>query len=336
MKKFAVVGYGMMGATHLSILKKNPRAHVAALVENDPTKLKSVTQGNIGETPEEDLLKGVPTFTTIEKMLAATEVDCISICLPTHLHRRFVTQALEAGKHVICEKPMALSLEDCDAMIEAAERNQRRLFIAQCIRFWPEYEILKQFKDSGELGKPLSFIFRRVSASPFWAGPKSWFADTTKSGGCVFDLHVHDLDFINYLFGRPASVFSQGFTGTSGGNEAVMTQYTFSDGPMCFAEGSWAYPTGFKMAFTAVFEKGKLEYDSNASPALTLTRQGVDKPEPVTIPKKDGYWHEYEYFIDCLETGKHPEKMTLESARQSIEIANAEVQSMKEGKAVFL
>ncbi len=336
MINFAVVGYGMMGATHISILKKNPRAHLAALVENDPSKLKSATQGNIGKAPESDLLEGVQIFSTLDEMLAATEVDCVSICLPTHLHRRFTVQALEAGKHVICEKPMAISLEDCDAMIEAAERNQRQLFIAQCIRFWPEYDILKQLKDTGELGKLVSVIFRRVSASPFWAGPKSWFADPTKSGGCVFDLHVHDLDFINYLFGRPASVFSQGYSGPSGGNEAVMTQYTFSDGPMCFAEGNWAYPSGFKMVFTAVFEKGKLEYDSSASPTLTLTPLGVEEPNAVTLPEGDGYWHEYEYFIDCLESGNYPEKMTASSARQNIEIANAEVKSIKDGNVVFL
>ena len=244
MINFAVVGYGMMGATHLSILKKNPRAHVAALVENDPTKLKSVTQGNIGETPQEDLLNGVPTFTSIEEMLAATEVDCVSICLPTHLHRRFVTQALEAGKHVICEKPMALSLEDCDAMIEAAGRNQKRLFIAQCIRFWPEYAKTKEIVDSGRYGRVKAATFQRLSMTPIWSWD-NWLLNGPGSGGSLMDLHIHDSDFVQYLFGMPKAVCTHGIKGPSGQFDHVVTNYVYDDEKVVTAEGGWIMTPSF-------------------------------------------------------------------------------------------
>ena len=336
MVKFAIVGYGFMGNTHINSIKKNKNAKVVAVVESYLSKIKEATKGNIDNATVEEPLRGVEVFPTIEKMLEKVDVDCISICLPTHLHKEFAVKALNLGKHVVCEKPMALTLEDCDEMIAAAEKNKKNLFIAQCIRFWPEYKVLKQYLDSSELGKPLSMMFRRVSASPFWAGPKSWFSDPTKSGGCVFDLHVHDVDFVNYLFGKPDSVFSQGFSGQSSGNEAVMTQYNYPNGPMCFAEGSWAYPVGFKMAYTAVFEKGKLEYDSSVAPHLTLTRLGKHEPKEITVPEGDGYDFEYKYFVDCIENNSSPSEMTPESARNSIEIALAEAKSIDSNTLVKL
>jgi len=319
-----------MGAGHGATLKKNPRAKVVAVIETNPEKLRSVTEGNIERSGADNLLEGVHLYKSLAEMQGKEQVDCLVVSLPTYQHREFTVQALQAGLHVVCEKPMALALRDCDAMIEAAEKHSRQLFVAQCIRFWPEYEALKRIVDSGELGKPISFLFRRVSAPPFWAGPQSWFADPQKSGGCVFDLHVHDVDFVHHLLGRPNSVFSQGIFNSRGGNEAVMTQYNFDSGVICCAEGSWIYPAGFKMAYTAVFENAKLEYDSNLSPSLSLTRKGATAVETMPVPPGDGYEHEFAYFIECLEAHTAPEKILPQSARQSIEIALAEVRSMKE------
>jgi predicted dehydrogenase len=336
MVKFAVLGYGFMGNVHINSIKKNRDAKVVAVVESYLSKLKEATKGNLDNATVEEPLQGVEVFATMDEMLEKVDVDCVSICLPTHLHKEYAVKALNAGKHVVCEKPMALSLEECDAMINAAEKNNKKLLVAQCIRFWPEYAALKNYVESGDLGKPVSMMFRRVSASPFWAGPKSWFADPKKSGGCVFDLHVHDVDFLNYLFGKPESVFSQGFNGQSGGNEAVITQYNYKDGPLAVAEGSWAYPVGFKMAYTALFEKGKLEYDSYQEPHFTLTRLGKHEPEELQVPEGDGYDHEYDYFIDSIKNDSYPAEMTPQSARDSIKIAIAEARSIESGSLISL
>ncbi len=328
MIRVAVVGYGFIGSVHVATLKKIPDARVVAVVDSNPEKFKSATKGNLDVGAQGDELQGIELYTSLDEMLAKTDVDCVSICLPTNLHRLVTEQVMQAGKHVICEKPMALTLEDCDAMIEASQKYDRQLFIAQCIRFWPEYEALKKMVDSGEFGAPISFLFRRVGPSPFWAGAQSWFSDPNKSGGCVFDLHVHDTDYVQYLFGRPQAVYSQGFTGQSGGNEAVMTQYQYLSGPMCFAEGSWAYSSGFRMTFTAIFENAQVEYDSAQSPSMILYRKGADGSEVVEVDDRDGYYHEMAYFIQCLRSGKKPEKVLPQSARQSIEIALAEAASI--------
>ncbi|NLP09892.1 Gfo/Idh/MocA family oxidoreductase [bacterium] len=336
MIRFAVLGYGFMGVTHASQIKRHPQAELVAVVETNPDKIKQSTQGNLGEAPEQNLLQGVAIYSTLGEMLRQEKIDCISLCLPTHLHRTLAVEALEAGRSVICEKPMALTLEDCDAMIAAAQHNQATLLIAQCLRFWPEYEKLKQYIDSRELGALQTLLLRRVSAPPFWTGTDSWFAAAAKSGGCLFDLHVHDVDFIHYSLGRPSAVFSQGLSTATGLNHSVMTQYEFAEPMLCLAEGSWNYPLGFRMSYTAVFEKGALDYDSGRTPTLTLTRSGAQAPETVALEPGDGYSREYDYFISCLEHRQAPQRITPASARQSIEIALAEARSITTRKKIRL
>lgn len=336
MIKIAVLGYGFMGVSHIANLRNIHGAKVVAVTDADTKKFDVATTGNVDSGAENANLDGVELFDDFDKMLKNIDADCIDICLPTHQHVDFTIKAFEADKHVICEKPMALNLKDCDRMIQASQKAGKKLFIAQCIRFWPEYDILKSFIESNELGKPLSLIFRRTSGSPFWAGQQSWFNDPTKSGGAVFDLHVHDVDFIHFALGRPNAVYSQGITGESGGNEGVMTQYQYNQGFMCWAEASWFYHNGFKMSYIAVFESGTLEYDCTASPTLSLYRRDAENPEPVALPDGDGYSHELAYFVDCMELDKVPEKMLPQSARQSIEITLAEIKSMKENSVIHL
>lgn len=335
MIRFAVLGYGFIGAVHAATLKKNSGVELVGVVEQDKSKWQAVTQGNLeikgGMEPLDVLF-----YQTLEELLAATSVDCLSICLPTYLHRHYVAQAMAAGLHVVCEKPMALSLEDCDAMIAAAQKYNRFLFIAQCIRFWPEYEILRQMHQSAQLGELVSLRLHRLSGMPAWGGPSSWFFDDQKSGGCLFDLHVHDLDFIQFLLGRPAAVFSQGTALQSGANTSVFTQYDYPSGLTCCAEGSWRYHSGFRMTFSALYEKGQLEYDSASTQTLRLWRPGEAAPQILSVPAGDGYENEYRYFIDCLEKGQQPLLMTPQSAQQSIEIALAEKQSLQERLAVRL
>jgi len=336
MIRFAVIGYGFMGVTHASQIQRHPQAELVAVVETNPEKIKQSTQGNLGEAPEQNLLQGVRIFSQLSELIQEEKIDCVSICLPTHLHRRLAVQALDAGLSVICEKPMALTLADCDAMIDAARQNQGELIIAQCLRFWPEYEILKKFLDSRELGAVQSLLFRRVSAPPFWTGADSWFANAKQSGGCVFDLHVHDIDFIQHALGRPNAVFSQGLQAENGLNHSVVTLYEFDPPVICAAEGTWSYPQGFKMSYQAVFENGLLDYDSSRTPSLTLTRPGSGDPEILPVPEGDGYSREYDYFISCLQQRQPLARIKPASARQSIEIALAEVQSMHKQQKVWL
>ncbi len=334
MIRFAILGYGFVGAIHAATLKKIKNADLVAIVEKDKSKWKTVTTGNIDVEGMEPL--DVPCYENIDEMLKQHEVEALSICLPTFLHREYTEIAMQAGLHVVCEKPMALTLPDCDAMIDAAERYDRQVFVAQCIRFWPEYEILKDMHDKRELGDPISFRFHRLSGMPAWAGAGSWFLDEAKSGGCLFDLHVHDVDFAQVLLGNPRRVFSQGIRLPQGANAAVLSQFDFGDNLICTIEGSWLYSSGFKMTFSAVYENGQLEYDSGAVPTLKLYRKDNPQPELVPVPDGDGYVNEYNYFIDCLENGESPARILPTSAQFSIQLALAEQASMRSKGVVEL
>ncbi|MBN1560916.1 Gfo/Idh/MocA family oxidoreductase [candidate division KSB1 bacterium] len=334
MIKCAILGYGFIGAVHAATLKKVQGAELVAVIENDRSKWSGVTRGNIDVDGMGSL--DVPFYESIERMQNELEVDCISICLPTYLHRSFAEQAFAAGLHVVCEKPMALTVNDCDAMIAAARRSGKQLFIAQCIRFWPEYAELKKIHDAGLLGAPLSLRLHRLSGMPSWGGENSWFFQQDKSGGCLFDLHVHDIDYANYLLGKPRALFARGIKLANNTNAAVVSQYHYENGMLCTLEGSWLYFSGFKMSYAAVYEKGQVEYDSTQSPALKLWKNGASAPEILSVANTDGYVEQYNYFIDCLENGQAPKAVLPESTRLSIELALAESKSISEGRIIEL
>ncbi|MDZ7315394.1 MAG: Gfo/Idh/MocA family oxidoreductase [candidate division KSB1 bacterium] len=334
MIRFAIVGYGFIGGVHAAVLRKIKGAEVAAIVEQDTAKRQAV-KGNITVEGAEEPLQ-VPFYASLEEVFEKTKVDVVSICLPTHLHRDYAVKSLKAGCHVVCEKPMALTLKDCDEMIVAARAARRRLFIAQCIRFWPEYEALEKIVRENQLGALLSLRLFRLSGMPNWGGPNAWFFDEQKSGGCLFDLHVHDADYVHYLLGRPVSVLSRGVSLPNGTNGAVTTTYLFDRDLICTAEGSWLYRSGFRMGFSAIFEEGQIEYDSAAVPAMRLWRKGSAEAEIILPEPGDGYERQYRYFIHCLEQNLEPTRMTPESARQSIEIALAEKRSMEEARLISL
>ena len=334
MKKFAILGYGFIGAVHAATIKKVAGAELVAVVEKDKNKWHSVTHGNIDIEGMEPL--DAPIFETIDDMLQTVDVDCISICLPTFLHREYTAQAMAAGLDVVCEKPMALTLEDCDAMIAASKKYEKQLFVAQCIRFWPEYQFLKKLHDSEELGELLSLRLQRLSGMPAWGGPDSWFFRDDKSGGCLFDLHVHDIDFAQYLLGRPRAVQAQGVNLKNGANAAVTANFLYDDNMTCSIEASWLYHSGFKMSYSAIYEDGQVEFDSTQTPALKVWREGKEEPEIIQTPESDGYIEEYKYFLECLEKGVESEMITPASARLSIQLALAERASLEESKIVEL
>ena len=135
-------------------------------------------------------------YTDFDEMIANEELDYVDIALPTYLHSYYAIKALNAGKHVLCEKPMAINPTQCRMMIDAAKANGKKLMIAQCLRFWPAYETLKHYVDSGDFGKPVFCYFFRGGGWPKWSY-QDWLLDETRSGGCLLDQHVHDVDTIN-------------------------------------------------------------------------------------------------------------------------------------------
>ena len=148
---------------------------------------------------------GAEPFADAMTLATDPRVDVVSNTLPTQLHKDFTIAALKAGKHVLVEKPMALTVAECDEMIAAAKQSDRLLMVAHVLRFWPEYVALVEFVKSGALGKPLAATAKRLVGPPRWA---DWFLHPEWTGGEVLDLQVHDVDTLNWLFGTPKTVYA--------------------------------------------------------------------------------------------------------------------------------
>jgi predicted dehydrogenase len=243
-------------------------------------------------------------------------------------------QALQAGKHVFVEKPMALRVQDCDRMLAAAAQARKLLMVGHVLRFWPEYTVAAEVVSSGQYGKLRSLLMSRHGAAPHF-GARDWFMDHTKSGGALLDLHIHDVDFTLGLLGMPKAVQAAGRTGPSGGYDHVMCSYDYGPaGPMVHAEASWTpgKDSPFVMAFRMELERATLLYSSNAQPTLGLFDE-KGRPK-LKAPEGSGYLREIQHFIECIRKGVPSSIAPPISARNSLAVAMAEAKSIRTGRMV--
>ena len=263
-------------------------------------------------------------------------MSVVDVCTPTKTHAELCIKALARGHHVICEKPLSRTIEEAESIVRAASESNGIFMPAMCLRFWPEWAWLKKAIDGGRYGKLQALHLRRIAEAPAW-GHKNYFSGK-ESGGALFDLHVHDLDFIQYCCGRPSRVYSSGFSKVSGAIDHVLTQYTVASGACVSAEGSWAMTSGFgfNMAYTAVFEEATVDYDlSRTEEALRLYRGG-EKCEVVECAGLDGYAAELDYFLSCVRAGQEPTVVTAEDALFATKLCCAEEESVRTGECVSL
>lgn len=344
MTKIGIIGCGFIGGVHYSAYCKIKGAKVVAVCDQDYKHAENMvrgrsTGGNITIKAVKPLSfspSDVEIYANLEDMLKDPEIDVIDVCLPTYLHKEAVIKSAEAKKNILCEKPIALTLKDADQMLASVKKNKVKFMVAHVIRFWPEYVVLTEYITERSLGKLLQLNLQRHSPTPEWTW-NNWVLDSKKSLSAALDLHIHDTDYVLHVAGKPRSVCSMGVRGiVSKGIDHIMTEYYFEKGPKVFAEGGWAYPSKypFRMAFWALFEKGAIEYNCNNC-KMTVYEQGK-KPNNPKLPQGDGYLREIQYFLNCIETGRHPLIVTPKEARESLRITLAEINSVEKGKPVVL
>ena len=321
--QLAIVGLGFMGATHVKAALTIPNVSLA-VVSRDPEKLKgdlSKVSGNLATTDAQLDFSKLKTFSTFDDVLADPSIDAVDLCLPTALHESFTLQALQAGKHVLVEKPMGLDRAACDRMIAAAQSANKILMAAQVLRFFPAYDALKTFLT--ESGQPRSATFRRRCAAPGW-GP--WLKDKSQSGGGVFDLLIHDIDMALYLFGPPLSVSATGHEDLPNQIDVLNANLAY-DGFSVNIAGGWhhgAFP--FSMEFTLVAEGGTIDFHSSLpNPTLYLPNQPAKELTP--DPPSDAYREEIAYFIDCARDNRPPVRCTPLSSAQAVSLAHLLLES---------
>lgn len=337
MIKVGIVGFGFMGRMHYRCWNEFAGAKVVAVCDADPDIVSKTGSagGNIDGAAGKIDLSDFELFSDFDRMLAEGNLDVVSVTLPSHLHKAFTIKALNAGVHVFCEKPMALSVEQCSEMIAAAEQSGKLLQIGHCIRFWPEYAKTKEIIDSGQYGKVVAATFQRLGAPPSWGD--NWFANDELSGGMAMDLHIHDSDFVQYLFGMPASVCSAAAGNADGAMSCIASRYEYDDGKLVTAEGSWAMSPsfGFEMSFNIVMEKATILFDCTRDPSFKVCPFDGEVSTP-EVAAGDGYSRELEHFAGLVNGKKMPEVITLEQSLNSIQLVLAEIESAKTGQRVTI
>ncbi len=336
--RFGICGLGFMGRGHFARLRQQPQAEVVAVCDRDERRRSGDWRDAVGNL---DLgqdargcvsLAGIAAHGTPAELIADPNVDVVLITLPTALHAEVATAALQAGKHVLCEKPMALRVGACDRMIRAAQAARRTLMVAQCIRFWPQYETIKRCVDEGRIGAVRFMNLRRLGTPPTYSAG-NWLLDGRQSGGALLDLHVHDVDFAQYLLGIPDAVFARGTRGPSGGFDHVMATWSYPHGAYVAIEGGWvlAAPWTFDMEITVHGERGTLGWALSRGSEVVL-RSG-DRAEAIRCDG-DAWRREQEYFIECVQTGQPPAKCNPFSSRTSIALAWLERRAIELGRVV--
>jgi predicted dehydrogenase len=336
----AVVGLGFMGVTHLRAYLANPQARVVAVCDTARVPVNGVlagVSGNIRKTDDIRLGAEVGVFRQLDELLAGPGVELVDLCTPTPLHPEQSIAALKAGKNVLCEKPLARTSAAAREMLRVAEDAPGILMPAMCMRFWPGWCWLQSVVAEQTYGRVLAAQFRRVSEMPAWS-TETYADGGSDLGGALFDLHIHDTDFVNFLFGRPAGVSSSGVTSASGAINHVVTEYRFPGGPAVHAEGSWllAKGSGFNMAYTLHCDRATLDFDlARGAEALRVTEAGRE-PRTVRLEGPDGYSAEIEYVLNCVATGRAPQIVTARDGLTALEICEAEEESVRTGAAVNL
>ena len=344
MLKIGIVGLGFMGKMHFRCLKSLEDIEIKAICDADVKQLNDTSgvKGNISGAEENLDISNISLYSDLTTMLDEEKLDAVSIASPTFLHTSQTIEALDAGLHVFCEKPMALNSYDCQRMIESSHKNGKTLQVGHCIRFWPEYVKAKEIIDSQKYGKVLAATFQRLSLTPTW----SWnncFLDGKRSGGAMLDLHIHDADYIQYVFGMPKAVFSQGVLGPSKDYDHCVTQYLYDNESVITAEGGWimAPSFGFEMSYKIMLEEATLIYSS----AQQLTD---GKPSNMRIHPKDGeiiyqpeakgdgYYFEIKHFVENISGKKNQPVITPEQSRDSVNIIEAEKESIKIGEKILI
>jgi predicted dehydrogenase len=335
----AVVGLGFMGVTHLRAYQRIKSARIVAVCDAKHLPINGVlagVSGNISGPDALDLGTAVKVYPSLVKLLADENVDLVDLCIPTPLHHPQALAALRAGKHVICEKPMARTSKQAREIVDAAATAKSFFMPALCMRFWPGWSWLKQAVQRNIYGKVLAARFRRVTEPPSWN--RRGYFNGKDSGGALLDLHIHDADFIQFLFGRPLSVFASGLSRFSGAMDHVVAQYAVAGGATVSAEASWLMNDGygFSMAYTVNFEHATADYDNTRGKDKLRVLENGKRPRVIECHGSDGYDAELHYMIRSIQAGKPPTTVTAQDGLRSVEICEAAEESIKTGKVISL
>ncbi len=338
MVRIGIVGIGFMGRIHFLAGQKLNGGRVRAICSRDPAKRAGDwrnTRGNFGPEPGYVDLTGITTYERVDQLLADPDIDLIDICTVTDQHAPLALAALKAGKHVIVEKSIALTLADADAMVQAAKNAGKLLMVAHVLPFFPEFRFAAEAIASGRYGRVLAADFKRIISQPDWSAD---IGDAAKTGGPAVDLHIHDTHFIGLVCGVPQAVFSVG-TVEKDAVTYLTTSYLYGPGGPAVTCSSGALAMNgrpFVHGYEIYLEKATLTYDSYGIPLTLLSADGQ-----AMQPKVEGsgdplaaFTQELQAAVEAVQSGQEPALLSGKLARDALALCHCEIESVKTGQPV--
>lgn len=330
----ALIGMGMISKSHMDAIKNLPYARCAAVVDINEEKAKKGAQ-----------VFNCPYFTDAADMLKEVpEVEICIIALPTYLHAQHVELCARAGKAVLCEKPLEINEHKARQIKDIVSETGIIFMTAQVVRFWTGYTDIKQMMDSGVIGDIYMSYFSRCSQPQKW--DNAWLFDPNRGGGALRDMMVHDVDYMNYLFGSTRSVYSIASKDDSGCYNNVFASITYKNGAKGVVETSFTMKNGYPFSMFAklIGTGATVEYTyragfdinqrSDAELCLKIYRDGHE-PQIISPEPYDAYTKQLEYFINCVDKKKNPDIITLDQSVEVIKTVDAIEQSANTGSVIL-
>ena len=345
MIRVGIAGLGFMGMIHYLAYQKLKGVKVAAMCETDRTRLAGdwrTIKGNFGPAGTMMDLSGIAKYEKLDDMLADKKLDMVDICLPPAAHTVVAIAALKAGKHVFCEKPIALTSTDAKRMVATAAARGKQLMIGQVLPFFPEYNFAYRAVRGGKFGKLLGGHFKRVISDPQWLKD---FYDPKKVGGPMLDLHVHDAHYIRLLCGMPRAVFTRGrMRGEVA--EYFTSQFLFDDPALVVSAMSGVIHQqgrGFCAGFEIHLQRATLLYDfavvdgkpETNMPLTVLKHDGkVERPTLESADPVDSFASELSEAIKTVKSGKPSPLLDGELARDAVVLCQKQTESIQKVRLV--
>ena len=316
--RIGLLGAGGMGRVHARQYAR--RGDVELFVHDRDAERGVALAESSGATP----------LASFEALL--TRCDAIDVCLPTPLHLDLGGRAIAAGRAVLMEKPLALTLDEGLALVEAAERANVPLMTAQVVRYFPEYARARELVRDGAVGTPSAARARRGGKAPTGSG--NWFQDLDQSGGVLLDLAIHDFDWLRWTLGEVSHLYARSVGLQDGhGPDYALTTLTFDSGAVAHVESTWMDPSGFRTAFEVAGSAGLIEHDSRQNAFVRTVTEGGASTDGGLVPEDDPYYREIDGFVSALRHGT-PVPVPGREGLAALAISLAAIESAKTGRVV--
>jgi predicted dehydrogenase len=330
MINLGIAGMGYIGRIHLEAAQKVSGAQVLAVATQRAAELR-------------DAFPGIQVYPTFHELFLDDRLDAVIICLPTYLHEVATVEAAERGLHVLCEKAMALDAISAERMLAAARAHGCILMVAHVLRFWPQYARIKALVEAGDIGAIRSVTAWRLGKYPPWG---TWFRDPAKSGGCLLDLQIHDVDFIFWILGRPQSVYTVGIQSPTGSWDHVHTMLNYPQA-QASVEASYLMPESwpFTTSIRVLGDEGALEYEFRVGSNIQQREQAshifrrytsTGTASDIPTPDEDMFSAQLRYFLSCVAERQPPRLCPPEETCRVMQVMTASRQSADSGRVIAL